>query len=223
MTPDSDLRRRYVLALDEILPPAPALGPRVNEALRREQRSRGIRISGPVFSRLGPGLRFTTGMAALIVGILAASTLVLTGRVLVSPATSHGPHPYSFVPASTTPAADWPQGGPVPSSLAGCWQLQTQTGDGRHELCLGNYSFDLGRGWSVGNVVVNSGEVDFFRNDICAMNTSHPADSYVYSVSGAELILINRDKLVPRTTGLVNPDSSCGWELDGTYVKLANQ
>ena len=223
MTTDSDLRRRYVLALDEVLPPAPALGPRVNEVLRREQRSRGRRGSRPVFSRLGPGMRLTAGIAALIVGILAASAVVLTGRVLVSPATSHGPQSYNFVPTPTTPAADWPQGGPVPSSLAGCWQLQTLLGDKRHELCLGNYSFDLGQGLSVGNVVVNSGEVDFFRSDICAMNKNSPADSYVYSVSGDQLILINRDKLVPRANGLANTDSSCGWELDGSYIRLANQ
>ena len=221
MTPDSELRRRYVLALDEVLPPAPALQASVNEALRAEQRSRTRRRTAPMF--FGSGLRLTAGVAALIVGIIAASALVMSGRVFVSPATSHAPQSYRFLPTYATPAADWPQGGPVPSSLAGCWQLQTRLSDGRYELCLGQYSFDLGQGWSVGNVVVQGGEIEFFRSDICALNSSRPANSYRYSLAGGKLTLINLDKLVPGGTGAANNDSSCGWELDGTYFKLASQ
>lgn len=222
MTNDSDLRRRYVLALDEALPPAPALGARVSEVLRREQRSRDRR-SAPMFWRLGSGLRLSAGMGALIVGILAASTLLLTGRSLISPATSHGAHPYRFVPTTTAPAADWPQGGLVPSSLAGCWQLQTRAGDEHHELCLGQYSFDIGQGSSIGNVVVNGDEVIFFRSDICAMNMNRPGDRYLFVVAGGKLSLVNVDKLVARGPALVNTDPACGWELDGTYLKVATQ
>ena len=223
MATDNDLRRRYILALDEVLPPAHGLEARVNEILRREQRSRDRRRTTLMFSAFGPSLRLTAGMAALIVGIIVASMLVFTGRAFLSPATSTGPQPYRFAPTPTTPAADWPQGGPVPASLAGCWQLQSRASDKRHEVCLGQYSFDIGRGWSVGNVVVKGDEVDFFRSDICVLNSNHPADSYLYSVDGGTLTLINLNKLVPGGTGLVNTDSGCGWELDGTYLKLASQ
>ena len=230
MNTDNDLRRRFVMAVDEVLPPAPALEYRVHDALRREKRrvvepQRGGRgVAG-----LGPGLRLAASLAALLIAVSVVATLVYSATMHHTIVPSHRPAPpsYKFSPTATTRSADWPEGGPVPADLAGCWQLQKYPSDPAKELCLGEYSFDVGQGSSVGNVVVNGTEIDLFsyqspdpvRNgfNICGSNGQ---EKYRYTVAGSTLVLVNFAKLYPLGIGLANP-GACGWELDGTYSKLA--
>jgi hypothetical protein len=221
---DKELRRRFVMAMDEILPPAPALESCVRDDLRFERRpGRRTPTGGNIF-RHRSGLRLAAGLAAILVGITVVS-LLFGVRVLQPIAPSHQPTPaaspsaYEFTPTATTRSASWPAGGAVPADLAGCWQSQAHPNDPALEVCLGQYSFDVGRGYSVGNVVVNGSEVDLF-SDACGSNVARPYDAYRYTISGSRLVLTSLSRLIARGTGLADSWSSCGWELDGSYSKL---
>ena len=221
---DKELRRRFVMAVDEVLPPAPALESRVRDDLRLEQGPGRRTLPGTSISRHRSGLLFAAGLAAILVGIIVVS-LLFGVRILQPIAPSHQPIPvaspsaYQFIPTATNRLASWPAGGAVPAELAGCWQSQNRPNDPAFEVCLGQYSFDVGRGYSVGNVVVNGSEVDFF-SDVCGSNVARPYDGYRYTISGSRLVLTNLSKLIARGTGLVDSWSSCGWELDGSYSRL---
>jgi hypothetical protein len=221
---DKDLRRRFVMAVDEILPPAPALESRVRDDLLFERRpGRRTPAGGNIF-RPRSGLRFAAGLATVLVGIIVVS-LVFGIRILQPIAPSHQPTPlaspsaYEFTPTATTRLASWPAGGAVPAELSGCWQSQSHPNDPSFEVCLGQYSFDVGRGYSVGNVVVNGTEVDLF-SDACGSNVAMPYDGYRYTVSGTRLVLTSLAKLIARGMGPADSWSSCGWELDGSYSRL---
>jgi hypothetical protein len=222
---DKELRRRFVMAVDEVIPPAPALEARVREDLWLEQQpGRQTSVSGSVFHR-GSGLRLAA-VATLVLLALATAAL-LSVRVLEPIGPSYQPTPlaspsaYKFTPTATTRSASWPAGGPIPAELEGCWQSQQHPNDPAFELCLGRYSFDIGRGYSVGNVVVNGSQVDFFTN-ACGSNVGMPYDGYNYTITGSQLVLTSLSKLIPRGFGPVDSWSNCGWELDGSYSRVAS-
>jgi hypothetical protein len=227
MMTDRDLRRRFVMAIDEVIPPAPALEARVRHDLHLEQRSDRRTLSVSTVFRHGSRLRLAAGVAAIVIAITLAAGLLFGARSLVPSVPSHQPTPlaspsdYKFTPTATTRSESWPVGGPVPADLAGCWQSLKHPNDPAFEVCLGQYSFDVGQGYSVGNVVVSGSEVDFF-SEVCGSNVGKPYDGYRYTVTGGQLVLTSLAKLTARGTGLVDSWSSCGWELDGSYSRLAS-
>lgn len=223
---DKELRRRFVMAVDEVLPPAPALESRLRHQLDLEQRPARRTLSGGSIFGHRSGLRLAAGLAAIVIAISLVTALLFSARPLGLIVPSHQSTPlaspsngYEFTPTATTRSASWPAGGPVPADLAGCWQSQKHPNDPVFEVCLGQYSFDVGRGYSVGNVVVNGSDVDFF-SDACGSNVAMPYDGYRYSITGGQLVLTSLAKLIARGTGPVDSWSSCGWELDGSYSKL---
>ena len=227
MMTDKELRRRFVMAVDAVLPPAPALEARVRDDLYLEQRPGRRTLPGRSIVQHGSGLRFAAGLAAILIAITVVTALLFSARLLRPIVPSHQPAPvaspssgYKFTPKATTRSASWPAGGPVPAELAGCWQSQKHPNDPVFEVCLGQYSFDVGRGYSVGNVVVNGSEVDFFSN-VCGSNVDMPYDGYRYTITGSQLVLTSLAKLIARGTGPVDSWSNCGWELDGSYSRLA--
>jgi hypothetical protein len=228
MMTDKELRRRFVMAVDEVIPPAPALEARVRDDLHLEQRPGRRTLSGGSIFGHGSGLRLAAGLAAIVIASTLVTALLFSARPhrLIVP--SHQPTPlaspsssYKFTPSATTRSASWPAGGPVPAELAGCWQSQKHPNDPVFEVCLGQYSFDVGLGYSVGNVVVNGSEVDFF-SEVCGSNVRMPYDGYRYTITGSQLILTSLANLIPRGTGPVDSWSNCGWELDGAYSRLAS-
>jgi hypothetical protein len=65
MTSDNELRRRFVNALDEVIPPAPALEARVLESLRREERQGRALRPGPRSNSATPGAGMHRHLRAL--------------------------------------------------------------------------------------------------------------------------------------------------------------
>lgn len=222
MSTNNELKRRFVLAVDEVIPPAPALEARVYEGLRRDQRRSNHEGQSAWVLKLGPGLRLAAGLAAFLVASTIVTTLLFSTEARKAIGPSDRPAPgYRFTPKATTRSASWPKGGPVPAGLEGCWQLQRSPQDPSHEVCLGQYSFDIGQGTIVGNAVVNGAEIDLFTN-ACGSNVGKPYDAYLYTVDGSMLALVNVSRLLPRGVGLADSWSSCGWELDGTYSRLVS-
>jgi hypothetical protein len=207
---DQRLRDRFVVAIDEVLPPAPWLEQRVVDAIHRVpgRPRRGLgwgRVQGSA-----RGLRVVAGVAAGLVVLLAVAAILIGAhlrsqtvpvRPVASPSASAAEVPWNpatspFIPA-TVRSAGWPAGGPVPADLSGSWQPAVhnlKTG----VLYLGGYSFliqIIG-----GNVVVNGSEIDFIV-------TSCGVERYHYSLSGNTLVLV-------RTTNV------CGLQIPGTYTRL---
>jgi hypothetical protein len=225
---DKELRRRFVMAVDEVIPPSPALEARVSADLHLEHRPGQRTLPARSISGRGSALRLAAGLAAILIALTVVTGLLFGIRLLQPVATSHQPTPqtsplssYKFTPSATTRLASWPVGDAVPVELAGCWQSLSHPNDPAFELCLGQYSFDVGQGFSVGNVVVNGSQVDFFSN-LCGSNVGMPYDGYRFTISGDRLALTSLAKLTPRGTGSVDSWSSCGWELDGSYSRLAS-
>jgi hypothetical protein len=214
MTTDSELRRRFVMAIDEVLPPAPWLAGQVGDAVQRERRGGRRALEGG-----GPRLRLAAGAAAILITVIAVTTLLFTSglsnRTVPNPSRIQTPLPsptYTFTPSPAVRSASWPPGGTVPAQLAGCWQPKLlQPTD---TLCLGGYSFDFGRDFITGNVVVNGSEIDFI-SDTCTVEATYGYDRYHYTVTGGALVLT---KFPTSNTG----GGNCGWHLQGSYTKLSS-
>ena len=227
MMTDKELRRRFVMAVDEILPPAPALEARVRTELRHEQRLSRSLPGGSVF-RDRFGLRFAAGLLAALVAATLVTAVLFGARPFGPAMPAHQPAPlasppsgYEFTPTATNRSASWPAGGPIPAELAGCWQNLKHPSDPAFEVCLGQYSFDVGQGYALGNVVVSGSEVDFFSG-VCGSNVGMPYDGYRFTITGSQLVLTSLARLVARGTGPVDPWSNCGWELDGSYSRVTS-
>jgi len=217
MTSDSELRRRFVMAIDEVLPPAPWLKGQVADALQRERHGGRRALEG---GGLSPRLRLAAGAAAVLITVIAVTTLLfsagLHNRAVPNPSRNPTPLPsptYTFTPSPAVRSASWPPGGTVPEQLAGCWQPKllgpTDT------LCLGGYTFDFGQDFIVGNVVVNGSEIDFI-SDTCTAQATYGYDRYHYTVTGDALVLT---KFPTPNTGAWG---NCGWRLQGSYTKLSS-
>jgi len=217
MTSDSELRRRFVMAIDEVLPPAPWLGGQVGDAVQRERHGVRRALEG---GGLSPRLRLAAGAAAVLITVIAVTTLLfsagLHNRTVPNPSRNPTPGPsptYTFTPSPAVRSASWPPGGTVPTELAGCWQpkllLPTDT------LCLGGYTFDFGQDFIVGNVVVNGSEIDFI-SDTCTAQATYGYDRYHYTVTGGALVLT---RFPTSNTGA---RGNCGWGLQGSYTKLSS-
>jgi len=217
-TNDTQLRERFVMAIDEAVPPAPWLESRVTEAIQRVPRRRQRAFGLDRVFDFRPGLRMAAGLAAVLIGIAAVAALLMSARLhaptvpvrpgptVTSPSPSQAEVPWNpsdspFIP-TTVRSPSWPPGGPVPAELAGSWQPkvhQLKTG----VLYLGGYSFlvqTIG-----GNVVVNGSEIDFMVEP-CGV------DKFSYTLTGNTLVLAR--------IGTV-PPPACAFQLQGTYTRLA--
>ena len=218
MKTNDELRERFVMAIDEVLPPAPWLETRVIDAVRRRPRYRPLAFGVDALAGFTPGLRLAAGVVAILIAVATVSALLVSGRlhtflVPVSPKThlqtlSPTPSPtFTFTPSPAVRAANWPPGGQVPAKLAGCWQpVLLQAGD---TLCLGGYSFNFS-GDIDGNVVVNGSEIDFI-SDICTNDAKFGFDRYKYTTNG--------DTLVLTRIGTFN----CHWGLQRSFTRVAGQ
>lgn len=212
-TNDTQLRERFVMAVDEAIPPAPWLEARVTEAIQRVPRRRQRVLGLDVAIDFRPSLRVAAALAAVLIAIVAVGALLMSARLhtptvpvkrgptVTSPSPSQAEAPWNPPDTTFTPetvrSASWPPGGPVPSTLAGSWQPevhQLKTG----VLDLGGYSFlsqIIG-----GNIVVNGSEIDFIV-DYCGV------DRYHYTLTGNTLVLVRFS-------------TQCGFNLPGTYTRL---
>lgn len=213
-TNDTQLRERFVMAIDEAIPPAPWLEARVTNALQRVPRRRQRAFGLDSAFDFRPSLRLAAGLAAVLIAIAAVAALLMSARVhtptvpvkkgptVTSPSPSQAEVPWNPPDSTFTPTTvrlpGWPPGGPVPAELAGSWQPQV------HQLKsgvidLGGYSFlsqIIG-----GNAVVNGSEIDFIV-DWCGV------DRYHYTLTGNTLVLVRFS-------------SQCGFSFPGTYTRLA--
>ena len=78
---DSELKRMFVLATDEVIPPAPWLESQVVDALNRHGRSRPVARGSGVIGGFGPGLRLVAGVAAVLVALVAVAALLMNTRL----------------------------------------------------------------------------------------------------------------------------------------------
>ncbi len=216
-TNDTQLRERFVMAIDEAVPPAPWLEARVTEAIQRVPRRRQRLFGLDVAFDFRPGLRLAAGLAAVLIGIAAVAALLMSARLhaptvpvkpgptVTSPSPSQAEVPWNpsdspFTP-TTVRSTSWPPGGPVPAELAGSWQPkvhQLKTG----VLYLAGYSFliqIIG-----GNVVVNGSEIDFMVEP-CGV------DRFSYTLTGDTLVLARIGKV---------PPPACAFQFQGTYTRL---
>jgi len=211
---DSELRKRFVMAINEVLPPAPWLESQVIEVTTRRQRHRGFNVGMAV--GLTSGLRLAAGMIAVLIVIAMVGALLISARlhsslVPANPKTHvQTPSPkFAFTPSPAVRAANWPPGGTVPTALAGCWQPKFI--DSKYVLCLGGYTWDwIESSVPNGNVVVNGSEIDFI-SDLCTNAATFGYDRYSYTITGDTLVLTRSG---PRT---------CGWALQGSWTKVASQ
>ena len=91
-TKDTQLKERFVMAIDEAIPPAPWLEARVTKAVQRVPRH-GQRVFGlSTALDFRPGLRLAAGLAALLIAIAAVTALLMSAR-LHSPTVPVGPGP----------------------------------------------------------------------------------------------------------------------------------
>jgi len=214
-TNDDLLKQRFVLAIDEVIPPAPWLESRVFDVVRRNPRS-GRRAFGlGDISVFRPSLRIATQLIALLLVVAAIAALLMSAHLHTQTVPSRKGHPVPSASPSAgqaevpwnppnsafTPtyvrSPSWPAGGPVPAALAGAWQPkvhQLKTG----VLELAGYSF-LGM-VIAGNVVVNGSEIDFIV-DWCGV------DRYRYTLTGDTLVL-------------TRISAQCGFAFPGTYTRL---
>ncbi len=218
-TNDTRLRERFVMAIDEVITPAPWLEARITEAIRRVPPRRRWRVFGlDAAFDFRPSVRLAAGLVAVLIAIAAVAALLMSARLhtptvpvkrgptVTSPSPSQAEVPWNPPDSTFTPTTvrspDWPPGGPVPAELAGSWQPkihQLKTG----VLYLGGYSFlimIIG-----GNVVVNGSEIDFMV-DPCGV------DRFSYTLSGDTLVLARIGKL---------PPPACAFQFQGTYTRLA--
>jgi hypothetical protein len=214
MSNQSRLKERFVMAIDEVIPPAPWLEHRVIEVIRqiRLDKRRRLWVNGP--ADLRPSLRIVAGVAAALIAVAAMAALLMSAHLRTSPSparptpalTSPSPNPSeapwnpsssAFTP-TTVRDPSWPPGGPVPANLAGAWQPQVHNAK-TGVLYLGGYSFQIQV--IVGNVVVNGSEIDFIY-DPCGV------DKYRYTLTGDTLVLV-------RITNV------CNIQIPGTYTRLA--
>jgi hypothetical protein len=219
-TNETQLKERFVMAIDEAIPPAPWLEARITGAIQRVPRHRQRVFGLNAAFEFRPGLRLAAGLAAVLIAIAAVTALLMSARLhaptvpvrpgptVTSPSPSQAEVPWNppdspFTP-TTVRSPSWPPGGPVPAQLAGPWQPkvhQVKTG----VLYLGGYSFliqNIG-----GNVVVNGSEIDFMV-DPCGV------DRFSYTLTGDTLVLA-RSTHAPRLTivvegGVIGPDVKAG-------------
>jgi hypothetical protein len=214
-TNDTRLRERFVMAIDEVITPAPWLEARITEAIQRVPPRRRWRVFGlDAAFDFRPSLRLAAGLVAVLIAIAAVAALLMSARLhtptvpvkrgptVTSPSPSQAEVPWNppdstFEP-TTVRSPDWPPGGPVPAELTGSWQpkvhqLKTAVID------LGGYSFlSL---IIAGNIVVNGSEIDFIV-DWCGV------DRYHYTLTGDTLVLVRFSM-------------QCGFNFPGTYTRLA--
>jgi hypothetical protein len=234
-TMDSQLRRMFVEATDEVVPPAPWLEAEVIEVLRRPGRARRSPRDGGEILAFRLGLRLGAGLASLLIAVTAVTVLLVSARIhtLTEPGSGSttvqvpSPSPSAtFTPSPAVRASNWPLGQFVPAQLAGSWRAQINS----RQIDLGGYSFqvldpsrcrpDTGTAWicSFGNVVVD-GQTIYFITDSCYPPAGplyadrFGYEKYAYSLFGNYLVLTRATN-----TGL----QDCGFRLDGTYQRLAN-
>ena len=217
-TNDTQLRERFVMAIDEAIPPAPWLEARVTEAIQRVPRRRQRAFGLDSAFDFRPSLRLAAGLAAVLIAVAAVAALLMSARLhaptvpvkrgptVTSPSPSQAEVPWNPSDSTFTPTTvrspSWPPGGPVPAELAGSWQPkvhQVKTG----VLYLGGYSFliqIIG-----GDVVVNGSEIDFMV-DPCGV------DRFSYTLTGDTLVLARIGQL---------PPANCAFQIQGTYTRLA--
>ncbi len=231
MSSERALRREIELWVEGAAPPAPWLEEKVIAAVRADQEVG--RPTGPRPQRdfgalggFGSGLRLAAGLVALLIAVGAVAALLMSARLLHNPTVPGGrsttvqtpsPSPPStFTPSPAVRAANWPPGGPVPAQLAGGWQQNPSA----QVLHLGGYTFELGDvqpepnicGYCViGNVVVNSSEIDFI-DDTCTLKADFGFERFTYTLSGNTLV-------ITRAQG--PGQSACRWLLAGTYSRVS--
>ena len=105
-TNDTQLRERFVMAIDEAVPPAPWLESRVTEAIQRvpRRRQRGFGLDRVFDFR--PGLRMAAGLAAVLIGIAAVAALMMSAR-LHAPTVPVRPGPTVTSPSASQAEVPW--------------------------------------------------------------------------------------------------------------------
>jgi hypothetical protein len=220
---ETDIRRNFVLAIDDAIPPAPWLEEKVRETLRREARPPRGRVTPLVRE-----LRLAAAVAALLIVALALSMLLFGVHLRSAPVPAHHPSAspsptISFTPSPAVRDPKWPAGGPVPASLQGCWQSTKYANNPFYTLCIAGYSFDFGQGAGVGNVVVNGSEIDFI-SDTCTPDGNYGYDRYRFQLTNGVLMLVKFPSPPPPTgtTSSAGAWGNCGWRMAGTYTLLAS-
>jgi hypothetical protein len=226
ITSDNELRHRFIAAMEEVVEPAPWLEAKVVDAIGREARAPRRRPVTPLVRNL----RFAAAVAALLIAAIGLSALLFSARMHgYNPVPAHTPHPgtsaspaYSFTPSPAVRLAKWPAGGPVPASLAGCWQSTKYANNPFYTLCMGGYTFDFGQGAAEGNVVVTGSEIDFI-SDTCTPDGSYGYDRYHFSIASGVLTLIKFPSPPPPSgqTGTAGAWGNCGWRIAGTYAQIS--
>lgn len=117
---------------------------------------------------------------------MVRATLVAVLTLLAPAACGGGGGPAGAVGSpSASPLA--PSGGPVPSELAGAWQL---VADPTKDLKLSGTDYLFGDG-SAGNVAVNGSEIDFYNGEPCGIPLPGGIGRYHWSVETGSLKLVN--------------------------------
>src|SRR6266568_1070107 len=81
MKTNDELRKRFVMAIDEVLPPAPWLETRVIDAVRRRPRYRPLAFGVDALAGFTPGLRLAAGVVAILIAVATVSALLVSGRL----------------------------------------------------------------------------------------------------------------------------------------------
>jgi hypothetical protein len=214
---DSQLRQMFVLATDEVIPPAPWLETQVIDALPRPRVRRSWRHVGRI-GEFSSGLRLAAGLVALLIAGAGVAALLMSARshTLTVPGGRSTLVPTdTFTPSPAVRASTWPPGGPVPVQMAGSWQQNPSA----QILHLGAYTFQLGDvqpepnicGYCViGNVVVSGSEIDFI-DDTCTLKANFGFERFTYTLTGNTLVL---------TRAVGSGQSACRWLLAGTYTRV---
>lgn len=195
-------------------------------ALGQRRRARWPWRDMGAIGELGPGLRLTAGLVALLIAVAGVAVLLISARSHTqtvpgghsTPVQTPSPSPaVTFTPSPAFRASNWPPGGTVPAELAGSWQSQVNS----RQIDLGGYTFQVlpasGCSCGSGNVVVNGPEI-YFMTDACTPPSS-PApvfkfgyETYSYTLTGSTLVLVRAAD--PR-------QSNCGFGFQGTYTRIA--
>jgi hypothetical protein len=220
---DSQLQQMFVRATDEVIRPAPWLESQVIDALSRRGRvrRRAIGFAAP-WGFVGPGLRLTAGLVALLIAVSTVAVLLMSSRLFHNPPVpgrSTVPSPQTFTPSPAVRDPSWPAGGPVPTQLAGSWQPDSRGG----VLHLGEYTWELGDDSAseqnlcgpghcyTGNVVVNGSEIDFI-DTACTIKADYGFERFSYVLTGNTLVL---------TRAQGPGQSNCVWLLAGIYSRVS--
>src|SRR5260370_34628277 len=141
-TNENLLKRTFVLAIDEVIPPAPWLENRVIDMVWRTSRPkrRTFGLAGLFVSR--PSFRIATQLMALLLVVAVIAAVLINAHLHTQTVPSRKGHPVPSVsPSAAQAEVPWdppnsaftpehdrqpsrPPGGPLPDALTGAWHTR---------------------------------------------------------------------------------------------------